>query len=205
MPRKPTRTSKPRSVDPADHRKADLRHAAYQLFRDQGYDTTTVDDICAQADSSKGAFYWHYESKQDVFLDILEAWTREITDQILTQFQQAVRADDAVAATTQALERELRRGRVIVPLWLDFTVHARNDPKVREALQRFYRRARMAIAEILRPGLGGLVDEEALQSVAATVFGGYCGLMLQQMVDPEGADARRAVQQFMGVLGKVAR
>ena len=188
-----------------DSRKEELLQAAWPQFRDRGYDQTSVDDICAAAGASKGAFYWHYSSKQDVFLDILEAWTRDIVDQMMGQFLQAVRSDDAIGATTLALEREIRRGRVIVPLWVDFTIHARHDAKVREALARFYRRARSAIADLLRPEVADRMDDAGLQGLAATVFGAYCGLMIQEMVDPDGVDAQAAVQRFMGVLAGLVR
>lgn len=198
------RARTPRAA-PTDRRKDELRRAAYQLFRERGYDDTTVDEICARNGVSKGAFYWHYESKHDVFLDILEAWTREVTDQMYARFLDAVRSPDYLAATTEALEREIRRGRVIVPLWLDFTMHARRDPVLREALARFYRRARMAVAEMIRPGLAGVLDEDGLQGVAGAIFGCFAGVLMQEMADPQGADARQAVQQLMVLLGKWLR
>lgn len=188
-----------------ERRREAILKAAYRRFRDVGYHETTVDDICAAADSSKGSFYWYYASKQEVFIDILETWTREVMDQMYVQFQPAVRAEDYIRATTEALAREIRRGRVIVPLWLDFTVHARNDAEVREALGRFYRRARAAVAEMLRPGLEGILPEAGLQGVAATVFGAYTGLLMQELADPDRADAREAMQQFMALFGQFAR
>ncbi len=188
-----------------ERRRESIRKAAYRRFRDDGYHETTVDDICAAAGSSKGSFYWYYASKQEVFIDILETWTREVMDQMYVQFQTAVRAEDYIRATTEALEREIRRGRVIVPLWLDFTVHARNDAEVREALGRFYRRARAAVAEMLRPGLEGILPEAGLQGVAATVFGAYTGLLMQELADPGRADAREAMQQFMGLFAQWVR
>ncbi len=184
----------------ADKRKDDLRMAAYRLFRDHGYDETTVDQIAAEANASKGSFYWHYASKQDVFLDILAQWTREIIDQMYAQFLGALGSADSIGAMTEALEREIRRGRVIVPVWLDFAVHARKDPALRDALGQFYQHARAATAEILRPALAGKLDEQGIQGVAATVFGGYLGLLVQELADPQGADAKLAVQAFMGLL-----
>jgi TetR/AcrR family transcriptional repressor of nem operon len=37
-----------------------------QVIRAQGYSATTVDDICAAAGLSKGAFFHHFESKEDL-------------------------------------------------------------------------------------------------------------------------------------------
>lgn len=39
-------------------------HAAWQLFAKQGYDQTTVDEIIALSQSSKGSFYHYFKGKE---------------------------------------------------------------------------------------------------------------------------------------------
>jgi TetR/AcrR family transcriptional regulator, transcriptional repressor for nem operon len=43
-----------------------LLDAAMHVIRAQGYSATTVDDICRAADLSKGAFFHHFKSKEDL-------------------------------------------------------------------------------------------------------------------------------------------
>ena len=43
-----------------------LLDAAMQLIREKGYSATTVDDICAAAGATKGAFFHHFKSKEDL-------------------------------------------------------------------------------------------------------------------------------------------
>ena len=43
-----------------------LLDAAMQVIRAQGYSATTVDDICRAAGLSKGAFFHHFKSKEDL-------------------------------------------------------------------------------------------------------------------------------------------
>ena len=45
-----------------------LLDAAMQVIRAQGYSATTVDDICRGAGLSKGAFFHHFKSKEDLAL-----------------------------------------------------------------------------------------------------------------------------------------
>lgn len=177
-----------------------IRRAAYLCFRESGYHDTTVDAVCQRCAISKGSFYWHYNSKQDVFIDILETWAREVMDELYEQFEEAMSQDDAIGPLTGALEREIHRGRVLIPLWLEFSVHARRDKEIQEKLSKFYRRARTAISEILRPVLEKRFSEQELQSIAATIFGAYTGLMIQDLSDPERADAREVIRRFMGVV-----
>ena len=48
-----------------------LLEAAMDVFARRGYHGTTVDDIVAASQSSKGAFYHYFPSKQGIFLELL--------------------------------------------------------------------------------------------------------------------------------------
>jgi TetR/AcrR family transcriptional regulator, transcriptional repressor for nem operon len=43
-----------------------LLDTAVRVIREQGYSATTVDDICRAAGLSKGAFFHHFKSKEDL-------------------------------------------------------------------------------------------------------------------------------------------
>lgn len=58
---------------PKDTRQT-LLAAATARFREAGYVATSVDDICAAAKVSKGAFFHHFKSKEEVALAALEQW-----------------------------------------------------------------------------------------------------------------------------------
>ena len=186
-----------------EERQEAIRQAAYGCFRDRGYHETSVDVLCRAADISKGSFYWYYPSKQAVFVDILENWSRQVMDEVLQQFERAVIREDYVSALTHALQREVHRGRVIVPLWLEFTAHARREPEIQDALARFYARARIAIAEMLRPYTGAWLEEAELRGIAAAIFGAYAGLVMQDLADPDGADAEASMGQLMTFVGRL--
>lgn len=184
----------------SEERRVAIRKSAFVCFRSAGYHNTTIDDICGQAGISKGSFYWYYGSKQEIFIEILETWRKEVVDELYTQFQTALTHEDYVAAITQAVTRETHRGRSIVPLWLEFSAQSLHDPVVKVALSQFYQRIRWAIAELLRPVLGARLTDTELQAVAATIFGAYSGLMIQDLCDPDDATARESVRHFMSAL-----
>ncbi|WP_432403400.1 TetR/AcrR family transcriptional regulator [Wukongibacter sp. M2B1] len=58
--------------------KEKILEASYELFASKGYDKTTVSDIIKMAGSSRGGFYHHFNSKEE----ILEAITGEYLDKI---------------------------------------------------------------------------------------------------------------------------
>ena len=57
--------------DPEERRK-ELIDTAERLFITNGYDQTAVSDIMKEVNLSQGAFYYYFESKEDVLVAILE-------------------------------------------------------------------------------------------------------------------------------------
>src|SRR5438093_8998256 len=50
----------------------ELLTAALRVFARRGYGQAGVDEIAAEAGYSKGALYWHFSSKEEVLLALLE-------------------------------------------------------------------------------------------------------------------------------------
>lgn len=64
---------------PADRRaKIELLRAAEAVFVEHGLAAAKVEDITAQAGVSKGAFYLHFESKDDCFRQIVEVFLAKL-------------------------------------------------------------------------------------------------------------------------------
>jgi len=201
----PKKVAQDEARDPRDARdtRDAIRRAAYSSFRDLGYHEASVDTICRVAGASKGSFYYHYASKQDCFVDILEAWTREVISEVQKQFEEATLAQNPFAALQVAFRRENARGRLIVPLWLEFTVLARREPAIREVLSRFYRRARLAIAEMLKPFIGSLIQTDELDGMASAILGLFIGTVTQDLADPVEFEAGSGSSAVLKVMGRM--
>jgi AcrR family transcriptional regulator len=64
---------------PADRRaKIELLRAAEAVFVEHGLSAAKVEDITARAHVSKGAFYLHFESKEDCFRHIVEGFLAKL-------------------------------------------------------------------------------------------------------------------------------
>jgi AcrR family transcriptional regulator len=60
-----------RKVRKRAEREDRILKAAEQLILTNGYSRTTIDEIAAKADVSKGAVYLHYQSKDDIYFNIM--------------------------------------------------------------------------------------------------------------------------------------
>jgi TetR/AcrR family transcriptional regulator, transcriptional repressor for nem operon len=51
-----------------------LIRAAQTMIRRKGYAATTVDDICQQAEVTKGSFFHHFKGKEELVLSAIADW-----------------------------------------------------------------------------------------------------------------------------------
>ena len=62
------------AVTPGPDSKTRLLNAALHVIRAKGYAATTVDDICHEAGVTKGSFFHHFKSKDDLALAAVAHW-----------------------------------------------------------------------------------------------------------------------------------
>lgn len=176
-----------------------IRHAAFACFAAHGYHETRLEDICREAGISRGAFYWHFESKETVFLEILEVWTTEVQKEVRRQFEGAFSSDvaDPHRALLEALVREGRRGRRVLPLWLDGLVQSRRHPAMRAALAQFLASVRGTMAEVIRPAFAPYHRPEEIDALAGLLFSCFIGAIAQEIAEPDTDLYDTQVQQLM--------
>jgi TetR/AcrR family transcriptional repressor of nem operon len=84
--------------------------AALALIRERGFAATTVDDLCARAKVTKGAFFHHFESKEQLGVATVEHWST-VTGALFARatYHTAPTALERVLAYVD-LRRDLLRG-----------------------------------------------------------------------------------------------
>ncbi len=97
---------------PRGEARARILEAAMTLIRHHGFSATSVDDLCAAAGVTKGAFFHHFASKEALGVAMVEHWT-ETTAAMFAAHEYNRRPDplDRVFAYL-----DLRRGLLEMPL-----------------------------------------------------------------------------------------
>lgn len=187
----------------SEETKARILEAAVKQFSVNGYNKASVDSICEQAGVSKGAFYHHFKTKQDVFLALLDGW--------LQTFDQAIEAskDRPVPETFQMMTEYFpyifQSASDNLPMFLEFMLQASRDETVWQASIAPYRRYHKHFASLIKRGVaeGSFVDVDP-NLAARLIVSAAMGLLLQSLLDPEGAKwekvARETVQVMMAGL-----
>jgi AcrR family transcriptional regulator len=105
---------KRRTLLPPDQRRQQLLEAATWVFARKGYRRAGVSDIIARAGVARGTFYLYFDSKERVFLAIVEDFHGRITRAIsATDQAPPVNLNGAAAGPHDVLRASFRR-------WLEF-------------------------------------------------------------------------------------
>ena len=65
-----------------DLRKNQILDAAMKVITQNGYENSRMDDVVKSSNMSKGAIYWYYSSKKDLYLDLVNYWVLRYSDMV---------------------------------------------------------------------------------------------------------------------------
>jgi AcrR family transcriptional regulator len=176
--------------------------AAEECFARQGYDATGVAEICERAGVSKGAFFYHFPTKQAVFLELLGRWLEGLEQQLNLMRAQVSSVPEALLQMAGVAQQVFGMARERLFIFLEFLNKAARDPQIWEATITPYRRYREFFARMMETGIAEgslrLVDPEV---AANAILSLAIGLVLQAAMDPDGTDwgvtVRQSVQMFV--------
>lgn len=89
-----------------------LLEAAFSIVRAKGYAATTVDDLCAAAGVTKGAFFHHFKTKDDLAVAAAEHWS-EVTSALFAAAPYHKHADPLTRVLAYLdFRKEILRGEI---------------------------------------------------------------------------------------------
>src|SRR4051794_22994211 len=162
-----------------------LLDAAAQAFAERGFEATTMDVIAERVGLSKGALYYRYRTKEDLFLALLDercaAYVAEL-DRLSTH------GWAALAEHFRAVVREGSWPR----LFLEFVSYASRHPRARRQLVKRTRALRAALARAIerQAAESGVELPVAAADIALALNALGNGLALERVADPRGVADR---------------
>ncbi|MFJ6769832.1 TetR/AcrR family transcriptional regulator [Kitasatospora sp. NPDC091257] len=153
------------------HTRARLLAAARELFLSVGFARTSIEDVCAAAGYTRGAFYSNFGGKEELLLALFD-------DQAARRMAELAE----LAAACEALAPRERAQRLVeallrveptesgwILLFLEFRLVAARTAALAEQVAAHDRAVARALAEVLERALPELVPPGASADQAATV------------------------------------
>jgi DHA2 family multidrug resistance protein-like MFS transporter len=181
-----------------DRKKARTRAAiqacALQLFREQGYDATTIEQIIDAADVSETTFFRYFPAKEDVVLDdgydprLIEAFQAQPPEVPLVQALRAAFAATFAGMTAQQQAEQNER------ITLTLTV-----PRLRATMLDKVSQAMQLLARAMAERAGRRPDDFAVRTVAGAIVGAAMAVSAAVADDPD-ADLPALIDQAIAQL-----
>jgi AcrR family transcriptional regulator len=174
--------------------------AARRREASQGWSVMTVDDVCAEAGLSKGAFYSHFPSKQALLYALLEDDAAQVTS-LMTELEMTVpdRLERLRRLSRGMLTRaeDPARGQLLADLWSAVLT----EPEVRRRVQAAVVGHRQVIRRWVEEAVAaGEMAELPSNALAAILLALNDGLVLHRTLDAGGfrwANVGRAVDALL--------
>lgn len=90
-----------------DRTRQDIRDRAYRLFAEKGFKEVTMKDICERTGLSRGGLYRHYESTEQIFLEIVDAFSDQQKNEVFSRMEKHAPAVVILEELLSKYEREM--------------------------------------------------------------------------------------------------
>jgi AcrR family transcriptional regulator len=186
--------------------RARLLDAAFRVFAAKGYGQSRIDDVCAAAGYTRGAFYSNFATLDELFFHLYDERAALIADQVTA----ALTADEPDTPLAPSIEAVIARTAATLLLdrdWLlvktDFLLHAARNPEVATRLATHRAQLRAAIETRLEGVRARLPLPAAIPDVPAAahaVVAAYDGVTVQLLLDGDLVAARAWLTQLLTAL-----
>ncbi len=163
-----------------------ITRSASECFAKIGYHQTDVDEICRRANLTKGAFYYHFSSKQDLFLEIFDQWINRVAERIdISHIETSdilkalMRIPDGFSPLFLELGNQL-------PIFLELYVKSMSDPDLKKIILRSYKKFILFFTNILKTGVeNGTVRKIDPKEGAEILFSMTVGMLMHGLLKPK--------------------
>jgi len=186
--------------------RARLLEAAFQVFAAKGFGPARIDDVCAAAGFTRGAFYSNFGSLDELFFALYDERAAIIAGQVAD----ALTADGPATPIGPALPAIIERTAATLLLdrdWLlvktDFLLYAARHPAVASRLSGHRDELRAAIEARLDAVRDRLALPAAIADIpeaARAVVAAYDGVTVQLLLDGDLPAARAWLTRLLSAL-----
>jgi AcrR family transcriptional regulator len=154
-----------------------LIDSARVIFVRDGFEACRIEDIAAATGHTRGAFYAHFESKEDLFFALLEQEAGRRLERLRSILALSKTDEDKLSALRDYFVSRIS-DRQWTMLTLEFKLFALRRPRLRPRLAATHRRVR---ASLKLEGIEKISDEPTKAALEAIL----AGFTLEHAYDPE--------------------
>jgi len=124
--------------------------SALETFLQAGYSGATIEGISENAGFSRGAFYAHFASKEDIFLEIVASEADKITPTLIERIEGASSPSEVIGIVSGWAE-ERSQTQSLAILMFEAMQQARTNGTLDERYTQLFRQNWHSVGEAMRP------------------------------------------------------
>jgi AcrR family transcriptional regulator len=168
-----------------------LLDAAERVFIRRGLQASSVEEIAAEAGFTRGAFYSNFESKDQLFVELLHARVYDRYAQMAEEAQQQSGTPRERLRWGIERVRDVQKGEGnwLFRLWLECLTQAARDEEFRKLAATFWSGNRAVLAQQTKAAFreAGRRPPVPAKQIATAMIALDVGLAVQHLVDPDQA------------------
>jgi len=171
------------------------------LFTENGYDSTTVQDICNKAEISKGAFFYHFPTKEFLFLEILDKYLSELDKRMNEIEKRSKNTLKAMEEMVVILEEIFITSEGKFTIFLEFLRKASKETEIMKKISYQFQKYKKYVYEMIENGKkeGNIKKEIDSEFISQLIISLAIGMILKSslFLDQENEDFSKKGIKFI--------
>jgi AcrR family transcriptional regulator len=184
-------------------------HESLKLFSLNGFLSTSVQDILSAANTSKGGFYNHFSSKEDLFFQVLDEARKIWRDRNLQGLDEINQPIDKLIRLLENYKDRYLLDAENFPggcIFIMFAVELGDSrPHLSREVQKGFKGLKAMLKRILENGQQSTTEYNGLNSNTITeiIFNGMLGASVNYSVDKSYEALNESINSLIGYLAKL--
>ncbi|MBP0726583.1 TetR/AcrR family transcriptional regulator [Bacillus sp. RG28] len=161
------------SEDYKERKRESLLESALKCFGEKGYQSTTMDDIVAYSNTSKGLIYNYFKSKEELYLTLMEERTNRTFKNLKERFEKFSTAKEKIEELFRIYkDKELTEDwRKLIRVHMEFWIISPRQENTNEIMSNRYKQYRDFLVQIIDEGKNaGEIKKEVQSDIVASIF-----------------------------------
>jgi len=178
-----------------DQRKNQILKAALFVIVEKGYERSRMDDIVQSSKLSKGAIYWYYKSKKEVYLSLVDHWVKNYNSGFIENLEKHSTASAQLKGLFDYFMKQFDKDPAAFKILVEFWSLSGRDSDFNDKLQKVYSEFLEYIVKIIQDG----VDSKEFKNVnpqitALSILINIEGINWFTLFNKSGVEAHEYIQ-----------
>ncbi len=152
-------------------RKEKILEAALLCFNEKGYHKTSIDDIALNGKISKGGIYYHFKSKDELFLKLFNFRLNRYTEQLKAYIQEESDPVKRIRILVQKWGLILKENEDFFKFCMEFSSMGAREKEIRKEMTSFYRSSVEIFRQIIEEGVAtGEFENVDTERIARLIY-----------------------------------